>query len=139
MANTYDGYNTTFTMAADASLKFVPKSITPPGTSVGTIQVTPLNATAWRTTVPTTLKTLGDMSVEAFFDVDVYADLISYTGTNTLFTITWSDASTLAFYGFIGNASFTAHTEGEAPMINLTITPTNRHSLLGAETAPATA
>jgi hypothetical protein len=137
MAELHEGLGAGFAMAADASLKFFPISISLPGVKVGKQEITKLSNTAYKTFVMETLKEVGSAELECLFDMGIKADIIAFAGVNTLCTFTAPDASTEAVYGAIGDYKFAPFKAGSVPTVTLTIEVTNVHSSTGAETGPA--
>lgn len=137
MAIMLDGFSTTIAFAADSSLLFEVKELTPPPIEGGGgIDVTTMSNTAWRTMSPKSLKTLGQMSLVVAYDPESYDEQASLVNTNNLVTITFPDTTTLAFYAYVESFTPGPNTEGEQPTATIVITPTLRHSSTGAETAP---
>jgi hypothetical protein len=136
MATLNDGFATTVAFNADPSILFYEKSVSPPSLTVeGAIDITTMRNTAWRTRVPKTLKSLGDMSLTVSYDSGAYADIIAnLLGVNDQITVTFSDAATLVFYGWLDSFTPGASVEGEQPEADVTIIASNLSGT--TETAP---
>lgn len=133
-----DGYQTLVSFAADATVLFEEKTVTPPGVDGGgsTDTTTMLN-TLYRTFAPKALITLTESSMTVAYDpetitTEIIANLIN---VNNLITLTFPDGDTLAFYGWLDKFIPGEHVEGEQPTAEITIVPSNRNASL-VETAP---
>ena len=131
-----DGYQTLISFAANGSVKFYEKSVTPPGIDGGgeTDTTTMLN-NVWRTRNPKALKTLTNASTTVAYDPAVYPQIVALVGVNNLITITFPDGDTLAFWGWLDKFTPGEHTEGEQPTCEIEIIPSNQNAS-GTETAP---
>lgn len=138
MAVLEDGFATIFSFAANPTVKFYEKIITPPGMDGGgPIDVTTMRNTLYRTFAPKKLKTLTPMTAQCSFDDQVFSatEVWAMIGVNQLITITFPDAHTFAFWGFLDK--FIPGDLGIAedqPMATVTIQPTMRNAS-GVETA----
>jgi len=134
-----DGFSTTIAFSAGTSgvtLLLWEKSLTPPGVSAGgATDTTTMRNTTWRTMAPKLLKTLTEASVQAAYDPEVYDELVAMIGVNQSIVITFADDSTFTFWGFIDAFTPGEIVEGEQPVADLTIIPTNQNGSL-VETAP---
>lgn len=137
MAIMEDGFSTIITFPAPyATIAFYEKTVTPPGVSGGGANdVTTMRNTAWRTFAPKKLKTLTDVSAEVAYDPAVYDDIVSMVNLNQLVTVTFPDASTIQFYGWLDEFTPNANEEGSQPTANITIIMSNRDAT-GGEQAP---
>jgi len=130
-----DGHSTRLTFAADADVNIWEKAIQPPALSGdGPIDTTTFLNTTYRTRAPKSLLSLEEMTFTAAYDPSVYNDMIAMLNTNQLVTITFSDASTLAFYGYVDEFAPQEVAEGEQPEAECTVIPTLQNA--GVETAP---
>lgn len=134
-----DGYQSLVTFALDAALKIFEKTITPPGFDGGdAIEQTTMHNVALRTFAPRSLKTVTEMTFTGAYDPAVYADglgiAVAINRADTI-TVTWTDGSTLAFFGYLRLFDPGELVEGEMPEATVTITPTNVDSA-GNEEVP---
>jgi len=137
MARMDDGFSTKITFAEDADVQMWEKEVTPPSVEGGgENDTTTMHNTTWRTKSPKQLKTLGECSFTAAYDPAVYDEIVTMLNTNQLITITFPDASTLAFYGWIDSFTPSASVEGEQPTADVTIIASNQDGD-GTETAPS--
>lgn len=131
-----DGHQTLISFAAAPSVKFKEKTVTPPGIDAGgEIDTTTMLNTTWRTRAPKALKTLTNAMLTVSYDPDVYPDIVDLVGVNNLITITFPDASTLAFWGFANKFTPGEMKEGEQPTAELEIVCSNMDAS-GDETTP---
>lgn len=131
-----DGHPTLVTFAEDASVNFWEKSVTPPGMSGGgENDTTTMHNSVWRTKAPKKLITMTPLSFTASYDPVVYDEIQAMVNVNQLITVTFPDASTLAFWGWIDEFTPGATEEGTAPTADVTIQPSNQNVAL-VETAP---
>ena len=139
MAKLKDGYQTLISFTDDTSVVFYEKDVTPPGVSGGgEIDITNMRNSTWRTKAPKSLVSLEPASLVVHYDPAAYVEIIAMLNSNQLITITFPDASTIAFWGWIDAFTPSSLTEGEAPTADLTIIPSNLNGS-DAETAPVIA
>lgn len=138
MAIMFDGHSTTIAFAADSNVQFEVKELTPPSVvGGGPINVTTMENSAWRTMFPKSLKEMGPGSLVVAYDPAFYAEAVAMVNVNQLITVTFPDASTLAFYGWIDEFTPNNNQEGEQPSANITIQPSQLDGA-NAETGPVT-
>lgn len=132
-----DGYQTLIGFAADPTVLFYEKEVTPPGISGGgEVDTTTMRNSEWRTRNPKQLKTLSPASATCAYDPAVYPDIITnLINVNNLVTVTYPDGDTLGFWAWLDEFTPGAHVEGEQPTADLTVIPSNQNAA-GAETAP---
>lgn len=136
MARLDDGFSSTITFANYPGLAIFEKEITPPGMDGGgEIDTTTMKNSTWRTKSPKKLKTMSDGSASYAYDVDAYTNLIAMINENQLITITFPDGKTIAFWGWLNAFTPQALVEGEQPVADATIMPSNQNAS-GVETAP---
>ncbi len=125
MANRLDdGFATTISLANGTTL--FEKSVTPPGLDGGgSIDTTTMRNTLYRTMSPKSLITLSECSVTVAYDPAAYTTLIGALNTNQIITVTFPDASTIAFWGWLNSFTPGENTEGEQPTAEITIIPSN--------------
>lgn len=136
-----DGYQTTieFDVASGVTLTsyFKEKSVTPPSLmGGGENDTTTMRNTTYRTKQPKVLVTMGNMTFTAAYDPSCY-DLIvdELLNKNGLITVTFSDGSSLAFYGWLDEFVPGACEDGAQPEATCTIICSNQQSN-GDESAP---
>jgi hypothetical protein len=135
VARLTDGFSTTISFAQGA-ITVEEISVTPPGVEGGgENDTTTMQNSAWRTRQPKKLKTLSESSVTVSYDVAAYSQIIAQVNVNQLITITFPDATTLAFWGWIDTFVPGELVEGEQPTAEMTIIPSNQNAS-GVETAP---
>jgi len=131
MSKLDDGFKTTITFSSVGSgsgavLELYEKEVTPPGVSGGgPIDTTTMHNTTWRSNMPKQLKTLSAGSFVAAYDPAVYNDIVAMVNVNQEITVTFPDASTLVFWGWLDNFTPSALVEGEQPTADVTIQPSN--------------
>ncbi len=134
-----DGHPTTVSFSGSASgitVFMKEKEVTPPGISMGgENDTTTMRNSTWRTKAPKQLKTLTPASFSAAYDPEVYLELLDLIGVNQLITITFADSSTLDFWGWIDEFTPGNIVEGEQPVADVTIIPSNQNGSL-VETPP---
>lgn len=143
MAIQTDGYQTkiAFTSAslssAEEGLQFEIKELSPPGVSGGgSIDLTSMVNTTWRTFAAKSLKTLMPMSLVIAYDPELYDGMIAMCNDNQEIVITFPDSSFLTFWGYVDEFVPNAQVEGEQPTANVTIIPTNVDANADAEDGP---
>lgn len=131
------GYSTKITFAANPTVSFWEKSIQPPGVDGGdAIDITTMHSVTWRNMAPASLKTLSECSVTAAYDPNLYNQALDLVNVETTVTITFPDASTLAFYGFLQKIEFSEISEAEFPECTLTIFASNNDPVNSVLAAP---
>jgi len=139
MARIDDGFATLISFALDSSVLMWEKEVTPPGVDGGGENDTStMRNTNWRTRAPKGLITLTESSLVVAYDPDVYTEIIAMVNQNQAITITFPDASTITFWGWINEFSPNANVEGEQPTAEVTIIPSNQDAA-GDEIAPVIA
>ena len=129
MAFLNDGHSTTYEFSVAPSVLFREKEVTPPGIDGGgPNDTTTMRNVEWRTRQPKALKTLTESAVTVSYDPAVYDDILAMINVNQLITLTFSDGSTLAFWGWFNNFTPGACVEGEQPTADCTVVPSNQDS-----------
>lgn len=132
-----DGHATLFTFGNNPSVKFFEKTVTPPGVEGGgENDTTTMRNTNWRTRAPKKLKTLTNSSTTVSYDPAIYDEVVSLIQVNQQITITFPDASTVTFWGWLDSFAPGENTEGEQPTAEITVIPSNQDNT-GAEVGPA--
>lgn len=123
-----DGFATTISLSG-AGTTLYEKSVTAPGLDGGgSIDTTTMRNTLYRTMSPKSLITLSECSVTVAYDPFAYGALITSLNTNQLFTVTFPDSTSIAFWGWINSFTPGENTEGEQPTAEITIIPSNRNN-----------
>jgi len=132
-----DGFPTTIAFAANSTVSFWEKEVTPPGLDGGekVPQSTMLN-TALRTFASRGLYELSDVSVKAAYDPNVYNQIISLINTEGSITIKWKDGSTIDFFGYLQKFTPDNVVDGTQPEASITIVCTNWDPVNKVEAAP---
>ena len=130
MAYLTDGHPTTIVfdaLGSGVTLLAKETSVTPPGISAeGENDTTTMKNSTWRTKQPKALKTLTDGSLTFQYDPAIYDQILTIIGVNGLITITFSDESTLEFYGWLDNFTPGECVEGAMPTATGTIICSNQ-------------
>ncbi len=130
MARIDDGHPTLIAFSASTSgvtFEFFEKEVTPPGASAGGANdTTTMRNNLFRTMAPKQLITMTPMSVVGAYDPVVYDEIFAMIKINQIITITFPDASTLTFWGWIDEFTPGNIVEGEQPTSTLTIIPSNQ-------------
>lgn len=136
MSRLDDGHQTLISFAADPTVLFYEKTVTPPGIDGGgEVDTTTMLNSAWRTRNPKALKTLTNAATTVAYDPGCYSEVIALCNVNTLITVTFPDGATVAFWGWLNTFTPNEHVEGEQPTAEITIIPSNQNAS-GVETAP---
>jgi len=131
MSRIDDGHGTTIAFTDQSSgtgpgVTFWEKSITPPGMDAGgSNDITTLRNTAYRTFAPKQLITMTECNLSASYDSIFYDDIVDMISVNQLITITFPDTSTVAFWGWLDKFVPGEVSEGEQPVADVTIVPSN--------------
>lgn len=132
-----DGFSTLITIAADTDISFWEKTVQPPGYDGGdAIETTTMHNIRLRTMSPRQLKTLTECQITAQYDPAVFSQVFNIINLETTITIRFPDHSTLAFFGYLQKFEPQENTEGECPMANITIVPTNVDPVANVEADP---
>lgn len=122
-----DGFSSKITIGIDDTIEFWEKQVTPPALDGGdSVEQTTMFNVKWRTSLPRDLITLEDITTTVAYDPDIYDELIdTILNVNTTITVTFSDGTTLAFFGFLKRFEPAALVEGEQPEATVTFVATN--------------
>ncbi len=127
-----DGHQTIIAIASTPSgesLLFREKEVTPPGVDGGGgNDVTNMRNEVWRTFRPKKLKTLTECSFTAHYDPAVYDQIVAMAQINTQITVTFSDGSTILFWGWLDKFVPNNCAEGAAPDAAMTIICSNQNN-----------
>lgn len=131
-----DGYQTLVSFAADPTVLFYEKTVTPPGVDGGgEVDTTTMLNSTWRTRNPKALISLANAALRVAYDPATYPEIIALVNVNNLITVTFPDGDTLAFWGWLNSFIPGEHVEGEQPEAEIEIIPSNQNDS-GVETAP---
>lgn len=135
-----DGFSTIISFA-NGAMRFYEKNVTPPGLDGGgENDVTTMRNTKYRTRSPKKLITLSNMSVTVAYDPQVLspAGALAQLNVNQLITVTFPDASTYAFWGWLNHFAPGEMQEGSQPTATIEIIPSNHDNTapLPNEVAP---
>ncbi len=135
-----DGYQTLIAFASNASIQFWEVTTQPPGIDGGEpVNNTTMLNLAWRTMRARKLKTLTPIKVTAAYDPDAFnsgTNLVTMINKEDSVTVRFPSMDTVAFFGYLQKAEPVEHKEGEMPLLNLTIVPTNWDYTNGLEVGP---
>lgn len=137
--NLSDGYQTLIEFAVATTASFWEKSVTPSGYDGGdTVDNTTMRNATYRTFRPRGLISMTEMTITVAYDPVVYdANLEALINVETTITVTFSDASTLTFFGYLRSFTPNEIVEGTQPEATLVIQPTNWDTTGdGAEAGP---
>lgn len=134
-----DGHPTRITFYAlgtDVTLLMKETSVTPPGIEGGgPNDTTTMRNSVWRTKQPKALKELSDVSCTFQYDPAIYDQVLDIINVNGIILVTFSDGSTLEFYGWLNNFTPGECVEGSMPTATGTVHCSNQNDD-GNEVAP---
>ncbi len=132
-----EGFRTLVTFASNPTIGFWEKEVTPPGLQGGDpVDTTTMHNVRWRTRNPRQLITMENFKLNCAYDPYLYTSLLALLNVKTTVTVTFRDGTTLAFYGFLQSFIPGSLKEGEQPMAEITVVPTNQDPTTGAEEDP---
>jgi len=136
MSRLDDGYQTLVSFAADPTVLFYEKTVTPPGIDGGgEIETTTMLNSTYRTRKPKALITVSNSSMTVAYDPACIPEVVALVNVNTLITVTFPDTSTLAFWGWLNTFTPGECAEGEQPTAEIEIVASNQNAS-DVETAP---
>jgi len=131
-----DGYQTTIVLGADAAVKLWEKEVKPPAVDGGDpTDISTMHNVTWHTQAPRKLKKMDPLETVCAYEPSTYVDAMAWINIQETITIFFPDGSTLAFFGYLQKFDPQSLKEGEMPLANVTIIPTNTDST-GAEQNP---
>ena len=137
MSKLSDGYQTLISFSANSSIKLWEKTVTPPAISGGGgIDTTGMTNETYRTKAPKSLLTIENTSSTCRYDPAVYNEILALMNVVNTITLTWPDATTLSFEGFLDVFTPNELTEGEEPTAEIDIIAGNENAA-GTETGPS--
>lgn len=132
-----DGFSTKVTFAADPNVSLWEKTVQPPGMDGGDpVDTTTMFNGTYRTMRPRSLITLTEHKFTAAYDPVIYIELLALVNVETTITVTFPDASTIAFYGYLKAFEPSDIEEGTQPEGDVTIVPTNWDATNSTEEGP---
>lgn len=132
-----DGHSTRLSFAADTTVKFYEKTVTPPGIDGGgAIDTTTMLNTTYRTKSPKALKDVSDAALTVAYDPACIPEILALVNVNNLITVTFPDGDTVAFWGWLDKFTPGELVEGEQPTADIEIIASNVNDS-GVETGPA--
>lgn len=142
MAIQKDGYQTLISFSLSNSGVLMSDlmeemTTTPPGVDGGgPIDQTSMRNELYRTMAPKSLKTLLESTVSVKYDPAIYDEILATVNQNQAITITFPDASTIVFWGWINTFVPNGNSEGNLPLADMSVEPSNLDAD-DAEIAPA--
>jgi hypothetical protein len=117
-----DGHAMFVTFSLDAAVKVKEKEVTPPSIDGGgKIATSTMHNTTVLTFAPNALYEVGDTSLTVAYDPAVLAQIQAMVNQPQTITLTWPDATTKSFGGWIGSFTPGTLTRGEQPTAEMVI------------------
>lgn len=133
-----DGFKSLITFANNTTIKFWEKTLKPPGIDGGEkIEQTTMHNTTYHTFAPQALKMLTDGTAKVAYDPAVFTQIVAICNQETTITVTFSDGSTWAFYGFLQKFEPDDLVRGTQPEATVTFVATNYDNANNVEAGPA--
>jgi len=130
-----DGFSTTLTFQLKPLVKLFEKEVNPPVfDSGGSIDITTMRNTRYRTFASKSLATVGNITATVAYATVALTDVLSMIGVYQLITLTFPDDSYIQFNGYIDKFNPSQMKEGDQPTASITIVVTMR-TYEGAEAA----
>lgn len=130
------GHGTTFTFGDYPEVVLEEKSVTPPGYTGGDpVDTTTMRNTEYKTSIPQQLKEGQDASGTVVYHISQLSNIMDMINDNQLITVTFSDSSTVAFWGWVADFVPNEVTPTEQPTATITIHQSLENES-GVETAP---
>lgn len=119
-----DGHQTLIGFSLNLTVLLREKTVQPPGIQGGgPVPQTTMRNSVWRTAMPKQLKAMSAMNVKVSYDPGTYNEIIAMINLNQQITVTFSDTSTLKFYGWIDEFIPDDTEEGAQPTATLKLEP----------------
>jgi len=132
-----DGYRSLITFSLDSNIDLWEKKVTPPGLD-GREKIN--QTTMWNddfiTYAPRSLTDMTDSSMTCAYDPVAYTQIQAIINREGTVTQTFSDGSTLAYYGYLQKFEPQELDEGTQPEAKVTIVCTNFDPVNHVEAAP---
>ena len=102
------------------------KEVTPPGISGGGANdTTTMRNTRMRTRHPKKLVTLTAMTLTVAYEPSVYDEIMAMVNDNQAITVTFSNDTTLLFWGWVDSFIPDSIVEGSQPLATIVLEPSN--------------
>jgi len=132
-----DGFPTTVAFAANTTVSFWEKAVTPPGIDGGDpIEQQTMLSTLWREMASRALQTLTPIAATVAYDPVVYNEILSLINTEGAITVHFSNNDSVSFFGYLKSFQPNEETEGSQPDAAIEIVPTNTDPADGTESGP---
>lgn len=133
-----NGHSTKVTFASAPTVALWEKAVQPPGIDGGDmVEQTTMHSLVWREMAPRTLKTLTEGKMTCAYDPVCFTTLVAIVNVETVITITFPDASTVAFFGVMTKFEPAENKDGDQPTANVNFVPTNFDFAGHVEAGPA--
>lgn len=131
-----EGFSTIVTFSLGA-VAFAEKTVQPPGLDGGgPNDTTTMRNTAFRTMQPKKLITATPVKGKCAYATSAYTTLLAQINKNQLITVTFSDLTKVAIWGYLDKFEPQEVKEGSQPEADFTVQPTNQDNS-GNEVGPA--
>lgn len=132
-----DGHPTKVTFSSAPTISLKEKTTKPPGYDGGDpIDTTTFFNTTFRTKAARALIDVTDGQFTCAYDPNVYTAIAQQINREQTITVTFSDGSTLAFFGYMKSFEPNDASEGEMPEATVTFVSTNFDPAGKVEAAP---
>ena len=132
-----DGYQAFITFSLNPTIALWEKVVKPPGNDGGDpIDQTTMHNILIRTKSPRYLSEITDTTSTVAYDPAAWDDIHSIINVPQTITVTFSDGSTLAFFGYLKSFEPGDMSDGEQPEATITIVATNIDPLSCEEYLP---
>jgi hypothetical protein len=122
-----DGFSTIFSFSLHSTTYLYEKEIMPPGyEGGGPIDTTTMRNSVWRTRSPKSLKTVSRMTASCAYNPAAYESILAMLQINQQVTCHFPDGSTLTFWGWLDDFKPGTNKEGEMPVAEVIIEPSNQ-------------
>jgi len=132
-----DGYRTVIGPSSNPNIGWFEKSVKPPGMDGGDpVDTTTMWNATYMTKAPRSLKDFTNVTCRAAYDPILYTEALALINSTDTFNISFSDGTTIAFYGYLKSFEPQEITEGTQPEADIEIVVTNWDATLGVEAGP---
>lgn len=135
----HDGFSTKISFNSNTTVSFWEKDVQPPGYDGGEkVDQTTMHNIQFKTSVPRTLIDVTGVKTKVAYDPNVYnsGQILSLINRNDSITVHFPEGSTLTFFGFLQKFTPASVAEGEQPVADIEIMPTNYDDVAHTEQAP---